>query len=761
MARASRRPRLDIWVGIVAVGVVVTLISLAIRGDAGLQTAANWAQVVSLALSLPSFIQVVRLSRRSAPAVPTPLVTAETILADVVVRQWVAEARRRRLDHPDPIPVRWQITGDMHTMDRVENITSGSLLTLAANSANIAAIVTQFRSLRRSRLVILGDGGTGKTTLAVQLVLQLLETRGPADPVPILLTLTDWDPEAELLGDWIADRLLRDYPQLDRTELGDDVARHLVSRGRVLPVIDGVDELPAPSRSALIAHLNSPQSTMDQFVLTSRTAEFIAAIREADDVLGSALVLEPEPMSGQDAVGYLRRCLPPATLPVWEEVLAALPATPALRDTTSTALGLWLVREVYATPRREPAPLLGFPDSSALRAHLYDHLIPAVISNRPPSPRRGDLFLPRRRRDPAQVHASLAYLARLLAHEDPCAPAERELAWWELARRSGALSWRLGAAIAGLLGLLTGIAGELMFHDIRVGAGGMVVGCVAGAWLWWVARAWAHEQPGYAQLRLRSQYREFLFEAYLTMNRLFPPEVVRKAAAAGTGVAVVMTSSVVVVVGPHSDSSRGNVLAADVPVIPFPWDVVWNLAVVFAVVTASAALLATALTLIGWTAKTAGSADANSPQRSWRADQTLTAVRSAVLGAASALVAGSTIGVAFGMFTDPATGVLVGGFAAGAAGIIGMVVAIVGGAHHAWLAYLIAITILALRGELPLRLLAFLDDAHRLGLLRNVGPIYQFRHADLQDHLARSPSPAADAALPTPATRMTTSRNRI
>ncbi|WP_405086267.1 hypothetical protein [Microbispora sp. NBC_01389] len=30
----------------------------------------------------------------------------------------------------------------------------------------------------------------------------------------------------------------------------------------------------------------------------------------------------------------------------------------------------------------------------------------------------------------------------------------------------------------------------------------------------------------------------------------------------------------------------------------------------------------------------------------------------------------------------------------------------------------------------------FLDDAHRLGLLRVVGPVYRFRHADLQDHLA-------------------------
>ncbi|GAB3418132.1 NACHT domain-containing protein [Flindersiella endophytica] len=40
------------------------------------------------------------------------------------------------------------------------------------------------------------------------------------------------------------------------------------------------------------------------------------------------------------------------------------------------------------------------------------------------------------------------------------------------------------------------------------------------------------------------------------------------------------------------------------------------------------------------------------------------------------------------------------------------------------------------RRRLPLRLTAFLADMHRLGLLRRVGPAYQFRHAKLQDRLA-------------------------
>ena len=43
---------------------------------------------------------------------------------------------------------------------------------------------------------------------------------------------------------------------------------------------------------------------------------------------------------------------------------------------------------------------------------------------------------------------------------------------------------------------------------------------------------------------------------------------------------------------------------------------------------------------------------------------------------------------------------------------------------------------LALRGRLPWRLFAFLEDAHQRGVLRQVGGVYQFRHARLQDRLA-------------------------
>jgi hypothetical protein len=44
--------------------------------------------------------------------------------------------------------------------------------------------------------------------------------------------------------------------------------------------------------------------------------------------------------------------------------------------------------------------------------------------------------------------------------------------------------------------------------------------------------------------------------------------------------------------------------------------------------------------------------------------------------------------------------------------------------------------------------MSFLDDAHRLGLLRAVGPVYQFRHAALHDHLAPEPPQGSEAVGP-------------
>ena len=58
--------------------------------------------------------------------------------------------------------------------------------------------------------------------------------------------------------------------------------------------------------------------------------------------------------------------------------------------------------------------------------------------------------------------------------------------------------------------------------------------------------------------------------------------------------------------------------------------------------------------------------------------------------------------------------------------------------RSSWLSYSVTRVWLALTGRLPWRLMTFLEDARHRGVLRQAGPVCQFRHALLQERLART-----------------------
>jgi hypothetical protein len=91
-----------------------------------------------------------------------------------------------------------------------------------------------------------------------------------------------------------------------------------------------------------------------------------------------------------------------------------------------------------------------------------------------------------------------------------------------------------------------------------------------------------------------------------------------------------------------------------------------------------------------------------------------------VFGVTDGLILGSEVGLVYGL-TD------------------GLVVGLGSGlvSSATWAAAL-ASAQLWRRGQAPVRLLRFLDDARQRQILRTVGPVYQFRHARLQDRLAQA-----------------------
>jgi len=116
-------------------------------------------------------------------------------------------------------------------------------------------------------------------------------------------------------------RKLFGYPAAP--EYGARAPRDLTADRLILPVLDGMDEIPAAAQAAVLHALNTSLGT-GQLILTCRTTEYAQAVNDAADVLTGAAVIEPEPLTPQAAAAYLATCLPPALTPSWQQVLDSL-----------------------------------------------------------------------------------------------------------------------------------------------------------------------------------------------------------------------------------------------------------------------------------------------------------------------------------------------------------------------------------------------------------------------------------------------------
>lgn len=258
------------------------------------------------------------------PTVPTGGQVTEAAeyvarLADIGYRNSVND---KALHGREPLVVRWrQYIGEHADPAMNRKVRSGQ----TGSVESLALYLQQWR-----RLVILGPGESGKSTLALLLARRLLQDRRrqPEIPVPLIVQATSWRP-GEGIMDWLERHVREQYQELrDSSRYGANASRYLLEEHRILPVIDGVDEMGQASRELMLRQFGEVFSYDDPLVVICRSGEYHDAVAATGKVLPGAAIIELQPVSAKDAIRFLERSTAGPRSPEWRPVTEALRGDP-------------------------------------------------------------------------------------------------------------------------------------------------------------------------------------------------------------------------------------------------------------------------------------------------------------------------------------------------------------------------------------------------------------------------------------------------
>jgi hypothetical protein len=201
------------------------------------------------------------------------------------------------------------------------------------------------------RLMILGDPGTEKTTLLVELALDLLPYAHTSltYPLPVIFDLSRWSGDESLLGYWLMEELVKTY------DIPRRMAYSWVEKVQILPLLDGLDALDKDRRWSCVQAINYFAWVHAQLPVV------VSSTRAAEDVaLASPLmmtnIVDIQPLTDDQILAYLTKSGVAA-----EGIRKRVETDLTLREALGSSYLLSLVTVTYADRNDVEIPRLNDP----------------------------------------------------------------------------------------------------------------------------------------------------------------------------------------------------------------------------------------------------------------------------------------------------------------------------------------------------------------------------------------------------------------
>lgn len=593
------------------------------------------------------------------------------------------------------------------------------------------------------RMVILGEPGSGKSMIAQWLTVHLLESYPELDLAPVFLSLATWDP-AVPLEEWAATEMAQTYPSLSDTVPGTGnvertLAYQLISRKRVLMVLDGLDEMARVNQCDALEVLSEFARNGQYFVVTCRTRDYARIVYQAGAPLARTPVIALGGLEIDDVIQYLRdaHLLRGRSADRWDRVLGHLVTEPdgPLAVAMTSPLVVWLVRTNYKRPETRPDDLFKWGSAEEITDFLLDGLVDAAYSVPVLKQNDMEMYPVRKPEDRKIQRERLVYFAKYVKSQNSQVENKADIEWWYMPR--AVPEWFTAGTVGLISGCLLGASGGLA-AAIKFGHSvGLVVGILLA-----IAIA---VHAGMTSVSWQDVPRSVGFSATVTFSRFASCLAVAIGVAVCFGYAaehgggLIAALITAVVVGPlcavaikptfGTRPAVGTAISASLALGLGASLFKHNSAPWISAGAAGLTFLVSAWVFTGVFQNTT-SMKAVSPESLLRGDRNGSLI--------VALTAGLAFGVVFGLALGPLVGLLAfAGLTVTAAFTVSM-----------WGAFTITRIWLALFRGIPIGIIGFLREADSRGVLRREGGAFQFRHAKLQGRLSASATEATPVPVP-------------